>query len=100
MLNSFMAEKEDEEHIIYLVARACASDLENLGPSFYLIMSEFYKHELIHDQAVLDWLASARQKIEESENNPFGSAVSTQEESKAAAQEQDADSYYGEEGNS
>lgn len=48
---------------------------------------------------MLDWLASARQKIEESENNPFGASVSTQEESKAA-QEQDADSYYGEEGNS
>jgi len=38
MVSSFMSGKEDEEHIIFLVAQSCAQSLDILGPCFYLIL--------------------------------------------------------------
>jgi len=42
MLNSFMSGKEDEEHMIYLVARTCSQQVDSLGPCFYLVMQLLY----------------------------------------------------------
>jgi len=37
--------------------------MEILGPCFYLILQVFYNDDLIHEEAILSWVASAREKI-------------------------------------
>ena len=38
MISSFMSGKEDEELLIYLVAKSCAKAIDILGACFYLIL--------------------------------------------------------------
>ena len=100
MLNSFMAEKEDEEHVIYLVASTCATNMETLGPCFYLILQLLYSDEIIHEEAILEWLASARSKIEESEKNPSDAAAAEENKAEAAEGDNAEDDFYGSEDHS
>ena len=37
--------------------------MDILGPCFYLILQVFYNEDLIHEEAILSWVASAREKI-------------------------------------
>ena len=61
MLTSFMTgNKEDEENIVYLVAMACSKKMEILGPCFYLILQVLYNEDIIHEEAILAWVSSAR----------------------------------------
>ena len=101
MMNSFMNSKEDEGNLIFLVAYNCSQNLEILGPCFYLILQLLYKIEIIHDEAILEWIESATKKIEESKNNATGSQSATEaEEAKkdtGAAAEDEYGSFYGSE---
>ena len=67
MLNSFMSAKEDEAFIMYLVAQSCSQKVDLLGPCFYLIIQLLYSPtmEVVHEEAILNWVASAKKKIEE-----------------------------------
>ncbi len=38
MISSFMSGKEEEELLIYLVAKSCAKAIDILGACFYLIL--------------------------------------------------------------
>jgi len=84
-----MSGKEDEELLIFLVAQSCAKAFDILGPCFYLILQLLYSQEMIKDTAILDWVTSARLKIEQSKSQD---ATKASEENK-----DDVDSYYGEE---
>ena len=63
MINNFMTDVEDETHVIYLVTLCCSQKLELLGSCFYLILQLLYNEEVVHEQAILDWIASARARI-------------------------------------
>ena len=82
-----MSANEDEAHVIYLVALDCSQKLEMLGSCFYLILQLLYNEEIIHEQAILDWISSARDRI--------ANADSQEADAKPAAAGEDS---YGEEG--
>jgi hypothetical protein len=92
MISSFMSGKEDEELLIYLVAKSCSKAIDLLGACFYLILQLLYQEEIIKEKAILDWVTSAREKIEKSKSEDATQA-------KAEEKKGDVDSYYGEEAN-
>ena len=100
MFSSFMRAKEDEENVIFLVAQSCAQHEEQLAPCFaYLIIQLMYGElRIITAQAILDWLESARNKMQREKAKKQEEEVS--EETKKEGEEnkvQDNDSYYDEE---
>ena len=64
MISNFMTDVEDETNVIYLVTLCCSQKLELLGSCFYLILQLLYNEEIVHEQAILDWIASAKARIE------------------------------------
>ena len=64
MLNAFISDNDDEVEIIYLVTKTCSQKMDLLGECFYLILQLLWNESIIHDQAILDWISSARKKVE------------------------------------
>ena len=64
MLNAFISDNDDEVEIIYLVTRTCSQKMDLLGECFYLILQLLWNEAIIHEQAILDWVSSARTKVE------------------------------------
>ena len=70
MLSSFMSGQDDEENVVYLVAQGCNKQTAMLGTCFHLIMGLLYEKEIVSGQAILEWMASAKQRIEEGDPEP------------------------------